>query len=158
MKKVFLYISPAGGIPLPSLPVCDGTQAADQTGPGHWQPCRHPGVSDRTPCEAFLTGEICRSLRIPRPHEDHGAGHLHPGRGWKHHPSAPYGEETGPQHHADPGDLPADAGPAEAGGGFFGGIYRKGGGRMTRCRLRIGLALSLVLFALAVFVHKTWKE
>lgn len=29
---------------------------------------------------------------------------------------------------------------------------------MTRCRLRIGLALSLVLFALAVFVHKTWKE
>lgn len=29
---------------------------------------------------------------------------------------------------------------------------------MTRCRLRTGLALPLVLFALTVFAHKTWKE
>lgn len=29
---------------------------------------------------------------------------------------------------------------------------------MPRLYLRIGLALSLVLFALTVFVHKTWKE
>ena len=55
-------------------------------------------------------------------------------------------------------DLPADAGPAEAGGGFSGGIYWKGGGRMTSHRLGTGLALSLVLFALTVFAHKTWKE
>ncbi len=29
---------------------------------------------------------------------------------------------------------------------------------MTSHRLWTGLALSLVLFALTVFVHKTWKE
>lgn len=29
---------------------------------------------------------------------------------------------------------------------------------MTRLRLRTGLALSLALFLLTVFIHKTWKE